>query len=153
MGDAAHDRTIAEDRPQQVVLLHAILERNDARLRSHDRKERTGRTFGVPQLDAEHHQVDRADAPRIVCHIDLGHMNRLRTAFDGKSVRPHGGKMRPARNEMDIGAPLREPRAEIPADPAGAHDCNPQDTFLRRQRMVPKSRRALRIRSCVKPEP
>ena len=92
-------------------------------------------------------------SPRIVGHIDLGHMNCLRTAFDGKSVRPHGGKMRPARNEMDIGAPLREPRAEIPADPAGAHDCNPQDTFLPRQRMVRKSRRALRIRSCVKPEP
>jgi hypothetical protein len=129
IGDAAHDCLIAQDRPQQVVLLHAILERDDARLRSHDWKERTGCTLGVPQFDAEHHQVHRADGPGIVGHIDLGQMYRLRTAFDGKAARPHGGKMCSARNEMDIGAPLREPRAEIAADPTGAHDRNSQGPF------------------------
>ena len=37
-----------------------------------------------------------------------------------------GGKMRPARHEMNIGATLHEPRAEVAADPSRPHDGNSQ---------------------------
>jgi hypothetical protein len=34
----------------------------------------------------------------------------------------HGGKVRPARDEMHVRATFRQPGAEIAADAAGAHD-------------------------------
>jgi hypothetical protein len=75
-------------------------------------------SFRVPQFDAEHHHVDRADGFRVVSRVDLGQMDRIRPAFDREAALAHGGKMRPARDEMNIGAPLHEPRAEIAADPS-----------------------------------
>jgi hypothetical protein len=45
--------------------------------------------------------------------------------FDPKAAFAQGGKMCPAGNEHDIGAPLGEPRAKISAQRARPHDRNP----------------------------
>ena len=126
---AAEQRLIAEDRPQHVVLGHAILKRDDAGLGRHDRNERACRALGIPQLDAEHHHVDRTDALGLGGDIDLRHVDSLRPAFDGETVLTHGGEMRTACDEMNVGSALHQPRAEIPADPAGPHDRNAHVTL------------------------
>src|SRR6516165_4101792 len=126
IGDAAHERVVAEDRPQHIVLLHAVLKRHHAGAGLHDRQQLARGVLGVPELDAEHHDIDGADGAGIVGHVDFGQMERLRPAFDRETVLAHGGKMRPARNEMHIGAALDEPGAEIPAHTPRAHNRNSQ---------------------------
>src|SRR5262249_47516781 len=60
-------------------------------------------------------------------HVDLGQVERRGPAFDRDAALAHGGKMRAARNEMNIStAPLDEPGAEIPAHAPRAHDRNSQ---------------------------
>ena len=124
IGDAAHERVLTDDRPQHVVLLHTVLEGNDGRRRLHEREQLARGSLGIPQLNAEHHHIDRADGFRIVAHVDVGQMHRVRPAFDREPALAHGGKMCAARDEMDVGATLHEPRAEIAADTARSHDRN-----------------------------
>src|SRR5262249_38574670 len=126
IGDAAHERFVAEDRPQHVVLLYAVLKRDDAGAGLHDRQQLAHGVLGVPELDAEHHDIDGADGAGIVGHVDFGQMERLRPTFDRETVLAHGGKMRAARDEMHIGAALDEPGAEIAAHAPRAHDRNSQ---------------------------
>ena len=130
IGNTAHHRIGAEDLAQRVVLLNAVLERNDAGLRRHDRQQRARGTFSVPELDAEEDHVDRSDGARIVGGVHLGQMQRLVRAVDGEAVGPHRFKMCAAGNERDVGAAPREPRAEIAADPARTHNGNTQRSLL-----------------------
>ena len=131
IGDAAHQRFLADDRPQHVVLLHPVLKRDDGGRRLHERQQLARGRLGVPQLDAEHHRIDGTDGLGIVGHVDLGQVDRLRAAFDGEPALAHGGKMCAARDEMNISTPLNEPRAEIPADASRAHDRNSQRVLQR----------------------
>ena len=124
IGDAAHERLVAEDRPQHIVLLHAVLKRDDAGAGLHDWQQLARGALAVPELDAEHHHIDGADGPGVVGHVDLGQVERRRPAFDREAALAHGGKMCAARNEMNIGAALDEPGAEIPAYAPRAHDRN-----------------------------
>src|SRR5262245_53547257 len=126
ISDAAHERVVAEDRPQHIVILHAVLKRDDAGAGLHDRQQLARGTLGVPELDAEHHHIDGADGPGVVGHTDIWQVQRLRPAFNRETALAHGGKMRPACNEMNIGAALDEPGAEIPAHAPRAHDRNSQ---------------------------
>src|SRR5262249_34256024 len=79
---------------------------------------------GVPELDVEHHEIDRTDGRRIVGHAHLGQMDRLWTACDGEAALAHGREMGTSRNEVDVGAGMRQPSAEISADPTRSHDRN-----------------------------
>src|SRR5437763_10184566 len=124
IGDAAHERLLADDRPQHVVLLHTVLEGNHGRRRLHEREQLARGSLAIPQLDAEHHHIDRADGFRIVAHVDVGQMDWIRPTFDREPALAYGGHMCAARDEMDVGAALYEPRAEITADPARSHDRN-----------------------------
>ncbi len=90
----------------------------------HDRQELARGGHGVPQLDAEHHHVDRTDGGGIIGHADLRQPDILRTAFDAEPALAQGGEMRSARNEMHVGAALDETGAEIAADATRPHDCN-----------------------------
>ena len=94
--------------------------------RSHERQQLTRGSFGVPQLDAEHHHIDRPDGLRVVGRVDFGQMERIRPPLDREAVLAHSGKMRSARDEMNIGAPVHEPRAEVTADPSRPHNGNSQ---------------------------
>ena len=129
IGDAAHQRLVAEDRAQHVVLLHAVLERDDPGLGPDDREELARRVLGVPELDAEHHHVDRADGRGIVGDGDLGQVDRIVRALDREAVPAHGREMAAARHEVHVGAALHQLGAEIAADAARPHDCNPH-SFL-----------------------
>jgi hypothetical protein len=48
VADAAHDAGIAEGRAQGLVLQHAVLERDDRRLRPDQRLDLGERSLGVP---------------------------------------------------------------------------------------------------------
>ena len=50
-------------------------------------------------------------------------------ADDAKAALLHGFEVRTAREEDDVGAGLREPRADVAADRAGAGDDNPHEAF------------------------
>src|SRR5262249_10826234 len=91
IGDAAHERLVAEDRPQHIVLLHAVLKRDDAGAGLRDRQQLARSTLSVPELDAEHYDIDGADGAGVVGHVDFGQMERLRPAFDRETVLAHGG--------------------------------------------------------------
>jgi hypothetical protein len=54
-------------------------------------------------------------------------MGLAATALDFQSLLLHGGKMRAARDEGDIGARFRQRRAKSPADPSGADNRNPHE--------------------------
>ena len=130
IGDAAHERLVTEDRPQHVVLLYPVLKRDDAGLRLHDRQELPGRVLGVPQLDAEHHQIDRTDGLRVVSHVHAGKVDGLRPAFDREAALAHGREVAAARHKMNVRTALGEPGSEIAPDASRTHDGNAQGSLL-----------------------
>ena len=51
-------------------------------------------------------------------------------ALDPEALALHRREMRAARDEGDVGARLRQRRAESPSDAARANDCDPHELFL-----------------------
>ena len=84
-----------------------------------------GRLLGVPQLDREQHDVDRADRGRIVGDIRLRQMQVAVHAFDLQPVLRDGVAMGAARDEEHVVPGRRHARAEITADRARRHRRNP----------------------------
>jgi hypothetical protein len=83
------------------------------------------RALDVPQLDAEQHHVDLADAVGIVCRLRRHEMGVAALALHPQPLALHRGQMRAARNEGDVGACLRQGRAEPASDAARADHRNP----------------------------
>ena len=75
--------------PQSLVLQHSVLERDDRGVRANQWTDLLERRIRVPQLDAQHHQIDRADRARIVGRIDARNMQRFRPD-DSQTVVAHG---------------------------------------------------------------
>ena len=99
----------------------AVLERDDDAATLDERRDLRRAALDVPQLDAEHHDVDRRERRRIVASPSTLRKRHVASrALDAQSVLAHRGEMRAARDERDIVARLREPRAEVAADAAGA---------------------------------
>src|SRR5258706_5752974 len=124
VADTAHHRVLPDYRAQQFVLLYAVLERNDTGPQTDERQDCPGRRLGVPQFDAEHHQVDRADAGRIAGHFRRFNMNISRPTFHEQPVLAHGVQVGTPRNESDIASRARKLRTEISPYPAASHNCN-----------------------------
>ena len=122
---AAHHRLLAEDRDQPLAGVDAVLQRDDRRVGPHQRADGGARAFHVPQLDAEQHDIDRADAGRVVGGLDGADMHVPARAQHSEPTRPHRRQMRAARNEAHIGPRLRQRRPERAPNPAGADHRNP----------------------------
>ena len=93
---------------------------------------RLARAFDVPQLDAEQHDIDRADLGGIVGRLRRHQMGVAARALNFQAIALHGGEMRAARDEGDVGARLGQRRAKPASDAAGADNRNTHGVFLTR---------------------
>src|SRR5262245_13837312 len=121
VGDAPHQRLPADDGPQDVVLDHAVLERDHAGLGADERQHLARSRLGIPELDRENNDIDRPQRCRVVGRPHLAQVHVLDLAFELEAVLAHRRKVRAARDERDIAARVREARADQAADAAGTH--------------------------------
>jgi hypothetical protein len=103
VGGAAEQMLAVDHRGDHVVLLHAVLQRDDAGVRADDRQDRFRGRFGVAQLHREDHHVDLAEGRGIVGCLHLGQMDRP-VAFEREAVLLHGLQMLATRDERDVRA-------------------------------------------------
>jgi len=121
IADAAHDLRRVVRGAQAAILEDAVLERDDRRFEPDQRTDLLQRRLGVPELDAEHHEVDDPHLCRIVGRADAGDVHRIR-ALDAQARAAHRLQMRAASDEAHVRAARREARTEVAADAARAHD-------------------------------
>ena len=110
-------------RAQVLVLQNAVLERDDRRAGPDQGADLLQRRLGVPQLDAEHHEIDDADLGRIVGRADAGDVKGLRP-FDAQAFAAHRLQVLAAGDEVHVRAARGEARTEVAAQPAGTHHCD-----------------------------
>ena len=104
--------------------IDAVLQRDHGGAGADQRFDAHPSAFDIPQFYAEQHDIDLADLSRIVGGLGRHQMGVAERAGDLQASALHGGEMRAARDEGDIGARLRQRRAESPTDPAGADNRN-----------------------------
>ena len=121
VGRAAEQRLAPDDRRQHVVLLHAVLQRDDAGVGAEHGQDRARGGLGVAQLHGKDHHVDLADGRGIVGRLHLGQLHRL-VAFDRETVLPHRLEVGAARHEGHVRAAGLQLRAVVAADAARTHD-------------------------------
>ena len=119
---AAHHRRLAENAAEDLVLLHAVLERDDRGAGADQRLDLPRRLLGVPQLDRDDDEIDRPDRLGIVAGLDLRQPDVAERALDRKPALAHRRQMRAAGEEGDVAAAGGKARAEIAADRSGPHD-------------------------------
>ena len=107
IGGAGDGRVLAEDRRDALVAVDAVLQGDDAGVRADQRLRQLGGGLGVPQLDREQHDVDRADLLRIVGGVDLRQMQVAVHALDLQAVLAQRVEMGAARDEGDVVARRR----------------------------------------------
>jgi hypothetical protein len=125
VADAAHHRGVTKRPPQDIVLDHPVLKRDDGRLRTDQRLDEFRRPFRVPQLHCHHQDVDDAERGRVVGRGDARHVDvALRLVLDGEAVLTERVQMFAARDEGDVVPGVGQAAAVKPADTAGAHERN-----------------------------
>jgi hypothetical protein len=124
VGRAAHHRLFREELAQALDRLDAVLERDHLRLRADDRLDLLGGALGVPELHAEHHDVDRAaDLGGLLDRAHLEVRVAVR-ALDRQAVLLHRREVPPPRDESHLVSALLQAAAEIAADAARPHACD-----------------------------
>ena len=121
IGRAADGLLGAEDRRHALDAVDAVLQGDDAGVGADQRPRQFGGLFGVPQLDREQHDVDRADVFGIVGDVRLRQVQVAVHALDLEAVLLDGFEMGAARDEEHIVAGRRHAGAEITADRARRH--------------------------------
>jgi hypothetical protein len=131
----------------------AVLERYDD-AGAHERTHLRRRRVDVPQLHAEHRDVDGLERCGIVGHADLRQHDVAGRRLDAQTAGTQRVEVRAACDERHVVTALRELRAEIAADAARADHRDPhRDSVIcktlvvtllfstRRRRAVPSRRR------------
>ena len=98
--------------------LDAVLESDDDRVGSDERRQHRQRALGVVQLDGEEDDIGRADCGGIALCLHARKMDVPLGALDPKSPRAHRVEVRPPREKGDVGADRGQPSAKVAADPA-----------------------------------
>jgi hypothetical protein len=132
-GDVAHaadDVLGAQRLTQDIVLHHAVLERQHGGLFPQQRLDRFGRLLRVPQLHGEQHEVDRADLGRVVGDLNVRQVHVPERAVHAQSVGAQRFELPPAGHERHLVTSLRQPGTEVAAHRTGGHHRNPHDSFL-----------------------
>jgi hypothetical protein len=110
---------------EDVETVDAILERQHAGVRTDQgRKGRRGR-LAVVQFDREQHEVHRADLRRIVRRWYARQVQVTERALQAQTIATQGLEVSTAGQEGHVLASSGKPPAQVPADPAGPHHCNP----------------------------
>ena len=123
-----HERREAERAGEDLLVLDAVLEREDDRLGADDRTQYGGCRGRVVRLDADEHEV----GPRSVRGVADGvHGWQVEGALGephGEAVAPERFEVLAARHEGHVVAALGEARAEIATDGAGSQDEDPHQS-------------------------
>jgi len=115
---AADDRHLADARGQIGHAVHAVLERQDRRLRSHERRDQRQRVRIVVGFHRNDHRIDRSDFRRVLfCPRVYGEALQRR-ASDLQAVLADRRQVGPARDEGHVVPRTRQLRAVVPADGA-----------------------------------
>ena len=84
---------------------------------------------GVVELHGKQHHINRPDLGRVVGRDDVLEVEIAVRTLDPQSVRAERLQVGAACEEGDVGAGLREPAAEVPAEPAAADDGDAHSAF------------------------
>ena len=104
----AHHRGITQFAAQDVVLDHAVLQRQHARIRPDQRPDGARRRLGVPQFYRQDDDVGPAQRGRVVGDAHFRNMDiALRRVLDQQSVIAHRREVRTARDKAYVIARLR----------------------------------------------
>ena len=103
VGHPAHDVRRVINRSQILVFQYTVLKRDDRRAGTHQRANLAQRRLGVPQLDAQQHDIDDADRARIVGRADLGQVHGL-GPFDTQALAAHRLQVFSSGHEVHLGA-------------------------------------------------
>jgi hypothetical protein len=124
--DCASDELFRRNEAREdVETVDAILERQHAGVRTDQgRKGRRGR-LAVVQFDREQHEVHRADLHRIGRRWYARQVQVTKRALQAQTIATQGLEVGTAGHEGHVLASGGQPPAQVPADPAGAHHCDP----------------------------
>jgi hypothetical protein len=128
--DATHHRVAAEDRDQPFGGVDAVLQWDNRGMGADQRLDVLARAFDVPELDAEQHDVDRTDRGGIVGCLRWHQMAFAATALDLQAMAFHGGQMRAAGDEGDVGASLGQRHTKPAANTSGTDNRNTHGFLL-----------------------
>jgi hypothetical protein len=120
--DPAHHGRVAKRRAQQVVLLDAVLKRDDAGAGTDERPHRADGGVHIPQLHRQPHHVGDPDVRRVVRSADTRQMKVAERALDPQAAGAHRLEVPSARDEMHVRPGLLQPRPEVPPDPTRTND-------------------------------
>src|SRR5581483_3229332 len=127
LGKAADHAAFAEDRLEPCQRIHTVLYRDDARRRPDQRSELACRLLQIPKLHRKQDDIHGANLRRIVGERDLRKMQVAERALDPQPVLLDRGAMGPAGEKDDVVSGGGKACAEIAAERAGGHDCNPHE--------------------------
>jgi hypothetical protein len=133
VGGAAHHMAFPDRLGQLLLVVDAVLQRHHGGVVPQQRAQPGRGRVGVKRLDAEQHEITRADLGRVVGGLDL----HGEVAFDAphpQASLAEGLQVHSARDEVDFRSGLGEPAAEIAADSPGAVDSHPHCSALLRPR-------------------
>ena len=112
----------AEFGDEHVVLDDAVLERNHRRVAADERLNGPSRNLGVPQFDAEEHEIDRTDVAWRVGDLRVRQVHVAEGAGDLQAMTLHRSQVRPSCDEAHVAASQGKLGPEIAAHTARAHD-------------------------------
>ena len=117
---ATHGVPGAQAAGERVLIVHAVLQRHDRRLRADRRADGLGRRGRVERLHAEEDDVDGRQLARVVRRVDLDRPFAVGRRAHAQPVAPDRIQVRPAGQEAHRHAGPGQPRAEEPTHPTGA---------------------------------
>src|SRR5205814_6424954 len=122
-----HHLPRSDYRADALDTLDTVLERDHPTAARKQRPDGLCGGLGVPELDREKHDVERAERTRVIAHRRRFQPDLARGAAHGEATLAHRCEMPPAGNERDLVPGLRKLRAEIAAHTSCTHHC---DTHL-----------------------
>ncbi len=110
-----------DDWRQHVVLGYAVLQRDDAGVRSDEREDLLRGRFRIAELHREDHHVDLADGRGIIGRLHGGQMDRS-IPLKRNAILPECLQLLAPRDERHVSPALLQARPVIAADSARTHD-------------------------------
>jgi len=129
VGDAADDGSLAETLRQLIDAVHAVLQRQNGRIRPDHRCNHVERRGIVVGLDRHDDDIHRANERCVLfCTRTHRKVPECRTA-NLESALANGRQMLTARDEGDVMSRADELRAIVPANCTGAEDGEDHQSF------------------------
>jgi hypothetical protein len=113
IADAAYDRIGTHILAQDIILLHAILKRDDRGTPLRDWLEACRNRFCIPELHTDQHEVSSLDLTDCFRGLDLSDVQIPAWACDLQPVAAERSEVRAAGDERHIATRSREPAAKI----------------------------------------